>query len=379
MSERGKSEVGGWTLLERSKGRDNNLNTLRLVFAAMVLLGHSFPVLMRGSQDALSRLLTSTNIAETGVNAFFVVSGFLIVKSINRNDIIYYTSSRVLRIYPALIVCTLLTILVMAAYSTLPAAEYFSHNQTKRFLHNMHLSETVIGRLPGVFADRNIEVVNVSLWTLVVELRCYLIVGVLGVLGIFRNRLFGSIAIMVMLAMIWTDLGPNVPLIHEKEGWHRTFSFFMIGGLAYLNRDAIRLDARIFVFALLAFWFLQGTPNYDLMVILPFAYIVLYLSYGPRFRDVTEGFGDISYGLYIYAFPVQQALGASFPGLNGYVHAAIALAITAVLAKLSWELVEKHALRLKWVPSKLIDRVLPGRVDLPRRDKVVLTQTDKVF
>ena len=379
MLERDTTEAKDWTLLERSRGRENNLNTLRLIFASMVLLAHSFPVLQRGSQDFFSKLFASTNIAEMGVNAFFVVSGFLIVKSINRNDIVYYTSSRILRIYPALIVCTLLTILVMAAYSTLPAADYFTDNQTKRFLNNMHLSKTVIGRLPGVFENMNIEVVNVSLWTLVVELRCYLIVGVLGVLGIFRNRLFGSIAILVMLAMIWTDIGPNVPLIHEKDPWHRVFSFFMIGGLAYLNRDVIRLDARIFVFSLLAFWFLQGTPNYDLMNILPFAYIVLYLAYGPRFRDVTEGFGDISYGLYIYAFPVQQALGASFPSISPYLHAVVSLAITTVLAKLSWELIEKHALRMKWVPSQMIDRVLPGRVDLPRRDKVVLTQTDKVF
>jgi peptidoglycan/LPS O-acetylase OafA/YrhL len=335
-------------LADRAVNRDNNIDLLRLILAILVLYGHSFSLTRPGLIEPIGNLMGILSIHLISVNAFFVISGFLITASINRSNIFFYSISRLLRIYPALIVSIIVTIIFFGLFITeLRFSEFLEHPQTAKFLRNTILYDTVVGLLPSTLQGRPYEVINGSLWTLVVELRCYFIVGILGVLGILRDRLFGSITILALIFLMFSDIGPNIPLIHEKNNWLRVTAHFFAGALFWLNRDIIKLKKGFFTFSLLFYFLIKGTPNFLLLSLIPFTYMVLFLGYYKTVFNPTKYIGDISYGMYIYAFPVQQALGYYFPNINVYVHAIFSLLITSVLSKLSWDLIEKKAINMK--------------------------------
>lgn len=104
-----------------ASGRQNNFDALRLLFALMVVVGHSYPLAPPGTNPPLTWLLHSTSIAHTGLLGFFAISGFLVTESATRRSTVSYAAGRILRIFPGLIVSLLVTILVLTFYSTLPA------------------------------------------------------------------------------------------------------------------------------------------------------------------------------------------------------------------------------------------------------------------
>ena len=83
-------------------------------------------------------------------------------------------------------------------------------------------------------------------------------------------------------------------------------------------------------------------------------YIVFYLAYIPKGRiRKFNTIGDYSYGIYIYAFPVQQSIIALFPYVKVYQMVILSLIVTLFLAYLSWQLVEEKAVDLKKLIFKI--------------------------
>lgn len=330
------------------ESKSNNFNLLRLLFAAFVVYTHSFAVLGLMNMNPVRGILVSTWLSKIGVNGFFLISGFLITRSMAQGSIVYYTISRVLRIYPALLFSTAVTILVMFFFSDLNFKDYILHSQTiKFFIGNTTLFKTVVGLLPGVFEDHLIKVVNVSLWTLVVELRMYLIIGILGVLGVIRHPFIAKCVLIVLLVLLLSNYGPDVPLVHDKDNWTRVSMHFFWGALIYFFRYEIPIDWRLFIASVLMFLWLQGKPGYDQLSVLPFSYIVFWLGLGFVWKDPINIFGDLSYGLYIYSFPVQQIFRNLWPNINVYLHIILSLILAGMAAYCSWWLIEARALRLK--------------------------------
>ena len=347
---------------------NNNINTLRFVGAFLVLFGHSFELTYGhgGGFDPVSEWLRGVTayhakLPGIGVALFFVLSGYLVTRSFeNRHNLVAYVEARVLRIFPAVWVALLITVFVIGpAVTSLDLDAYFSHQGTWNYLlTNARLFPGVAFNLPGVFLDNPWPGgVNGSLWTLPVELRMYIIVALLGVLGFLRRtEVFNLVALLIVA---WYFLAPdNFVLLHELKH-ERLGVYFLLGALFYMNRETVRYHW-LAVAILSAITFLAfGSKFYNLVFAVWFSYVVLYISFHRRIRFPDLGkHGDFSYGLYLYAFPMSQLSIYLLGAANPWLTALITFVASMILATGSWFLVEKPTLRLKGSFSQVLTRTL---------------------
>jgi peptidoglycan/LPS O-acetylase OafA/YrhL len=330
--------------------RKNALNALRLALAAEVILFHSFPVTGRMPPAAVVQLLFSV-----GVDGFFAISGFLISRSWLTNPRLReYLTARALRILPGFYVCLIVTAFVIAPIGVAiqggsVAKLLLSTGPIEYILKNIaliNLGHDVGGTPQGVpFA----EDWNASLWSLFWEVLCYFAVAVLGVVGLAARRWISPLllAVSVVGALLLPPL--TFPgLWTAPQLLARCAMMFAAGAVIYQWRDKIparwSLVAVSVVIVVVASVFL---PDYRVVAALPLAYAVIVagaLIQHKRLRLRT----DLSYGVYIYAFPVQQLLAISgLTFLTPVVFFIVSTVATLPLAALSWFLVEKRAMVLK--------------------------------
>ena len=315
-------------------GRDNNVRVLRHVAALMVIVFHCYALTAVPDDDPLHRLVPGAALGALGVQVFFALSGFLVTQSfLARRDLRAFVAARILRIYPALIAATLFTVALAGLASTLPPADYLGDAQTRRFLWQTASGYAGTGQLPGAFLRNPYPgAVNGSLWTLPIELRLYAIVALAGVLGVLADRRAAAIAAAVLCALLVHAPGPLAPLFDGIT--HRSLLLIFLGGaLAYAWRDAIVLSLAAAAVAVVLYVVLpQGFARAALT--LPIVvYAVLVAAYHPRLRIARLARGaDFSYGLYVYAFPIQQTILATFAGIGVWTLCAA----TLPLAVASW-------------------------------------------
>ena len=345
-------------LIAYDGSRDNNFTIIRILFAWAVLYGHSFAAQpFPGIRDPLNEIFQgSIWIGAIAVNGFFAISGFLVAASLVKRGIVDYMISRVLRIFPALIICVSVSVFILGPLlTTLSLNDYFSHPKTWNYLGNALGVLKMEWVLPGVFTENARPSMNGSLWTLTVEIRCYLLLGALTFLGFRSGRFMGNILVLIIFAVGIISF-ESIPLVGVNPKWSRPALYFIIGVLLYLNRDRVYLDYRVaLVAAVLAF--LSFGENWFQYVFPPaFIYLIFYLAYATKPLSTDAVVGDISYGVYIYAWPVQQIVAQSFPGQTPYFNTVAASLIVVALAWLSWHGIEKRMLNYK--------RALLGHTDL---------------
>lgn len=332
---------------------DNNFDLIRFAAAALVLFSHAFPLSGIGPEPILA-LTGYESGGAIGVATFFVISGYLVAASYLRaNDLRQYARNRALRIFPGLIVVVLLAIFGLGPIvTTLPAAEYFSDLTTWRYLGNVVMA--INHNLPGVFLDNPFpKAVNGSLWTLPYEMTMYVGIGALGVLGLLGRQLAVAVVAAAGLAVAiavhygWLPL-PRLLGLADPNQFFKLGYFFFAGSLLYLLGDGLRYRWPVAA-ALTALWVATfGTPVGWVVYLLAWPYLVIYLAQIPsRWAQRFGRYGDFSYGLYIYAFPIQQLLVWSRPWDNVHLYAAAAFCATLPFAVASWHLVEAPALQLK--------------------------------
>lgn len=323
--------------------RANNFDFLRFVAALAVVGSHSVP-LSYGTNDWeplfwLSRHQTS--FGKTAVYVFFAMSGYLITASYQRRpEPGIFVRSRLLRLVPALIPALVGWALIVGPFLTaLPPGQYFRDLPAylPAYLGVFFMSGTSF--LPGMFEDNPFRLtVFGSLWTLFYEALMYVVVLVLGIAGIL-NRTVVTTLWVVSLLLSWRWVGGDA----------MDFATDFLGGATlWMWRDRVPMDGRL-ALAALAVCAAGCVSGFRLAFATAGAYAAVYLATSPRVRlPSVERFGDLSYGTYIYAFPVQQAaalaLGAA---ATWYWNLAISLPIVLGLAWLSWHYVEKPALMLK--------------------------------
>ena len=174
-----------------SFGRDNNFNLIRFISALAVILSHSYPLSLGKSAFEPFEEIIGISLGEMAVHVFFVTSGFLVTGSLIRNNNIFdFFLSRILRIFPALIVSALFVIILCGVAETkLTLIEYFYNPQTLSYFitNSLLIIKSVVYFLPSVFIDNPYpSVVNGSLWSLPWELRMYIILG--GSFFIFKKK-----------------------------------------------------------------------------------------------------------------------------------------------------------------------------------------------
>jgi peptidoglycan/LPS O-acetylase OafA/YrhL len=326
------------------------------VAALSVLFSHSVAALgLPPSREFFFDHL-GLSLAEMAVDVFFVTSGFLVAGSlVNRGDVIAFLWARALRIYPAIWVMLILTVFVLApALTTLPLADYFASPKTHDYFVKC---ATLIGgvrySLPGVFETNPLHgEFNGSLWTLPIELRlyCYLAAGwlVLAAAPAIRMRAMSVAAPIVACAYLVLILRGRLFGAPFNAADTRIF-MFLYGTTLYLWRDRVPMSPGI-LFAALACLLIASVNEQAFFVVyvVSLAPLVLHLAYLPKGRVLAfNDWGDCSYGVYIYAFPIQQTLAFLFPGMPLIAMILVSAAITLGVAALSWTLIEKRALALK--------------------------------
>lgn len=347
----------GIPLSTYASGRDNNFNLIRFIAAFLVLFSHSFALALGHGDGEPLRAMVGMTFGDAAVDVFFITSGFLITSSyFARNNLRAFVRARVLRIYPALIVAVIFCVFIVGAtLTTRGVADYFLDPQTREFfVKNITLFFGVEYKLPGVFSDTPYKnAVNGSLWTLPYEVKMYAILTILLVAVAhvgkrvtwvtFRNVILvvSVLAIGLHLFRHFNDARPG--------NFVRLFSMFFVGAAFHAWRDKVRLStgwAAAGMALLLVLLFQKDAFFVVYCLALPF--LVFYAAYVPSGRiRAFNRLGDYSYGLYIYAFPVQQSVAHLVPGIGVPAMLALSFSVTLFLAVLSWHLIEENALRLK--------------------------------
>lgn len=330
----------------------NNFNLLRLVLALLVLLSHA-PELQDGDRhrELLTQLFHTLSFGELAVDGFFLLSGYLIVQSWDREPLpLLFLKKRVLRIYPGFIVASLVCIYIVAPLGADPA-RYFSELSTAKVALGLAILHGPI--IPPVFDGLPYPQVNGAMWTIMREFACYLAVLLMGVSGVLRRR-------AVWLALTLTGFGLylyasfGLPMswaagLLLKDPIVRLGSLFFAGGCFYLYRDLYRFTPRAALVAGVVLLAAMFSPRYAEPALAVFGgYLLFYFAFKPLpFTATFNRLPDVSYGVYLYGWPVQTLLVYHLPPLSPWLMLVLACLIVLPLSVLSCYLVEQPLLKLK--------------------------------
>lgn len=341
------------TLQERLGDRHNHLNAIRLALASLVILGHAWPLTGADGPGLVF-------LSDVAVNGFFVLSGYLIAESRVRTGLVPYLWRRLLRIYPAFLVCLLLVAAVFAPLAAAVEGRPLDLASAAGFvLSNADLKMSqwgIDGTLTAVPAPHSW---NGSLWTLFHETLAYLTIGLVLSFAVAARHarwvlpaMFLLVLVLRALAVGPLDVAPGVYL-----NGARLMGYFLVGAAIWAWAGAWRPTWVHVAGAGVAYAVLTDSGWADLYGQVPLAVLLLGLGAVPSDNWTTRT--DLSYGVYIYAYPVQQLLvllGTASWGVAA--NSLLVVLLTLPLALLSWTLVEKPALRAKaWLDPR--DR--PGR------------------
>lgn len=363
-------------------GRNNRFHVIRLVLAGLVIVAHA-PELIDGdrSREVLTQVFGTLSCGELAVDGFFLVSGYLITQSwLACPSALAYLRNRVLRIYPGFVVASLVCIFVvgpLAVGSSVHAVEV----SWWAVLRDLFVLRPPVA--PGAFAGTPYPVVNGSLWTIALEFGCYMGVLGLGLSGLLPRRrvLVGLALALCVLYVLQRLVHVDVPGYWKVQGAIRVGFCFAVGALFYTYRAALPYDRRLALLALAGLLAgLTWAPGVELAVALCGGYLLFYVAFmrAPARASVDAGSGahaargwpDISYGVYLYGWPVQKLLILWFAGITPGVLIAASLAASLALGFLSWHLVEKPFMSLKSRPAR-------GALSTPRGADVIDTAASK--
>jgi len=362
--------------LDNKNRFSNNFDFLRILAAFLVIFSHSFP-LSTGSYNGeplVSLSGGSFTLGNLGVMVFFVISGYLITSSwLRKPRFSGFFKNRILRIIPGLFGVAIVTIFVIGPFVTIiPLVDYFKNPWTWWYFHIVTIYYSW-GWLPGVFVNNvNPNDVNGSLWILGLLFTMYIIVFILGFIGFLKKKVIAlTITILLAVSYLMNYNGTNKVsffafskpvfdlIYYNKLVWMLSLDLtfgtilFMIGVLFYLYRDRIKYDVRICVF-LSVLWILSlNTPLFSLVSFIALPYVILFIAFAriPYLNKVGK-YGDFSYGLYIYAFPIQQSVEHFIPGISVLSMFLLSSLIVIPVSILSYKLLEERALKLKDVKIK---------------------------
>ena len=350
----------------------NSIGFLRLVLALTVIYAHAFELGGLGHDFIFHLSGKLYTIAGISVDAFFAFSGYLITASYVRlKSLPLFLWHRILRLLPAYWVC--LTV-VGIAFSLLlgrgPSSRYITHNLFVPFGSVGLIITNIIFSLLGLIPDwsqlqdklwlmgqdripplliHNLfpNAINGSLWTLAPEFRCYMIVGLLGFIGLLSRRFT-----LGLFLFFWAANFFHVYRHPDSIGssYLRFPAHFLAGAAFYFWKPPLNPLLALSSVVVAAGTLIEGF--YPLVSPITTAYLFFWLAAVLPFQGVGR-VRDYSYGIYIYAFPVQQTLSAY--GFNRWgfsIYFLLSVAFTIPLAPASWHLIEKPALKWKDAFSK---------------------------
>lgn len=330
---------------------------LRLLGACTVVIDHCAP-LVEPSRLTIFPASWEASPGYIALMGFFAMSGYQISDSWARDSSWWrFSARRALRLLPPLFVVVALTVLVIGPlFTTWSVPDYFSHEQTWRYLVFTTILFPLQHDLPGVFGDNPYPFsVNGSLWTLPMEAIGYVIVLLVGLAiakGATRATSLIVLASMLVLdGMAQATIGSNGAagsLLGVPAGSLVAFLVpFVLGMVFHTYRDRIRF-LPVVAFLLLGAWLaMHGTIVGRFLLPLMAAYGAMVLAHHwPQRLAVDPKWYFGSYGMYIWAFPIQQMIVAAGVG-NEWLLMALALPASYLCGVASWLFVEAPTQRLR--------------------------------
>lgn len=338
----------------------NNFDFLRFLFALSVVFGHYYGLTNR-FEDCFWPISPAM-----GVSGFFIISGFLITWSFcNNNDIKTYLKKRVKRIMPAYYAVVIACTVFLSLISLLSLKDYFSSTQLLKYLiANFSFMNFIEPRLPGVFTNNYIEVVNGALWTIKVEIAMYLCVPLYCFLirkkvnkGILLLFIYAISIGFSMYCIFWYNKTDNDIYNILDRQFLGQLKYFISGAIILFYFDIFRKYFKVlFTFALIVFsiryfkWLSFSDLNIFIEVLYPmsFAALIIGIAFNFKYLNNFGKYGDFSYGIYLIHFPVIQTLvHFKMHEYNFIFTLFLSIIITVTLSALSWHLIEKRFLKRK--------------------------------
>ena len=359
---------------EALNGNQNSLGLIRLILASVVIFDHAFPLGGFGEDPFWKLTSGQASLGSLAVAGFFAISGYLIAKSGMSGDVVQFMWRRTLRIFPAYWLVLLVTAFIVGPLIWLADGNsfgeyfsgvvggpfyYFAANWTLNIgtygIYDLLAGTTPYGQAIGSSAF------NGSIWTLIYEWNCYLIIAVLVLFGVMKKaRIVVPLlaAFFFIMQVVLVTNAANIQALAPRLADQYTISLgltFLTGSVLAVYSTKVPFDHRLGILSGLVFLFSLRYGGFATFGTLAAVYFVMYLAAAlPRQVQWIGKKNDYSYGVYIYGFLVQQVtayLGWYKLGYTPYV--AIALVLTFACAWLSWHLVEKWAMRLKnWGPGR---------------------------
>ncbi|SFZ92953.1 Peptidoglycan/LPS O-acetylase OafA/YrhL, contains acyltransferase and SGNH-hydrolase domains [Flaviramulus basaltis] len=334
--------------------KDNNFDFLRFLFAVFVVISHAYALSGVNESSEWFHQISNGQIvlSQLGLSGFFIISGYFIFQSLQRSKSFFsYYKKRFLRLFPALFFVLLLT-LILAPFVYKSEISFFQNKEVYSYLPYNLLLYFFQSGIKGIFDTNAYHAINGSLWTIRYEFSLYVAIGLL---YFFRNDFKG---VRILIAAVFAILIITYNFFIERfagssilgmQGYHilNLGTFFVCGSLlASFNfeeiKSSILLIITIIVFALAIYF---NFYNYIKHIVFPI--MVLLIGFAPLpFFSTFGKIGDLSYGIYIYSFPVQQTM-IYFFDLNVYQLIIYSLMVSIMFGYLSWHFVEKKALAYK--------------------------------
>ena len=336
---------------------NNNFNFLRLVLAAVVLFSHGFEIIYGTTpyRDPWMVLTHTLPLGEIAVDGFFLISGLLIVRSWKQDPNFWrYLKRRVLRIYPGFIAAFLVCLFVVAPIGAVTDNYLAQLNLKKLLLSLLFLQQPLT---PPVFASMpGHPHINPSMWTISHEFRCYILAALAGVIILKKPKywLIATVALLFIYPWRMSLASVHFPFSYYLTGnlkdLVRLAMFFMVGGCFLLFLEKIRFENKIaFLFLpLLIVFMCISRVSAELALATLGAYILFWFAFLKiPLIDRFKYQSDVSYGLYLYGWPVQRLLQWYFPIHSPWVLFPLAFVVSYACGYVSWKLIERPALQFK--------------------------------
>lgn len=342
--------------MSAGEGRSNGFGALRLLFASLVIVAHA-PAMQDGndSREPLHWLFGQGTFGSLAVDGFFLISGYLIAASFI-SDPKTYAWKRLLRIYPGFIVCYLLCIFLVGPLAGAHLGALSPRDWIVVFARMLVLKEP---ELPGIFTGLPFPALNGSAWTIIYEFRCYIGAALLGLLGLYRRpRLFLALTAAAVLSnfvfllpaghTLSKLVQPFAGAVGEAQQTVRLTSVFLCGTAYRLFAPNYRAPvAAVCALVLVPAMFVDGLWEVALMTLGGYVLFWTALRVKWRWFLALNAKDDISYGVYLYAWPIGILTVWYWFAIPTPLLAVGTFAAALLCGWVSWQLIEKPAMSLK--------------------------------
>ncbi|EFE7249463.1 acyltransferase family protein [Escherichia coli] len=334
------------TTSEILKRENNNFDLLRIIAATAVIIYHSFAINPSwGIIDPTKILLTYVTTGGLAVKVFFFISGLLVTNSLIRNkSLLHFAISRAFRILPGLYAVVILPSLIIGPLLTkIPLSEYLASPLLAEYVfHNLIIDTKYF--LPGVGFD-NPYGFNGSIWTIRYEIYCYIVLALLYFVGVYKSKALSNI---ICIAIIFEPITSFKGLLFASSDNNAIYLLapcFALGSLIAINQQSYKPSFwHPFALIILSLLFRNNEEFFALFICSAACLFSLRLS-SCRWFVALKVKNDISYGVYLWGFPLQQVL-SRYHELGPAIGILAPLLVTYVIALLSWRLIEKPAIRI---------------------------------